>query len=76
MSVIVKRLKSSSMEIYVKGAPEVMPEICDPSSCKTIVFSWVYKGLLQSRLIMTICFLIILVTDSESSPLPGSPSKA
>ena len=32
MSVIVKRLKSSSMEIYVKGAPEVMPEICDPSS--------------------------------------------
>lgn len=32
MSVIVKRLKSSSMEIYVKGAPEVMPDICDPSS--------------------------------------------
>ena len=32
MSVIVKRLKSSSMEVYVKGAPEVMPEICDPSS--------------------------------------------
>ncbi|KAK1925519.1 putative cation transporting ATPase [Papiliotrema laurentii] len=32
MSVIVKRLKSSSMEIYVKGAPEVMPEICDPAS--------------------------------------------
>lgn len=34
MSVIVKRLKSSSMEIYVKGAPEVMTDICDPSSCK------------------------------------------
>jgi len=33
MSVIVKRLKSSSMEIYVKGAPEVMTEICDRSSC-------------------------------------------
>ncbi|KAF8200947.1 P-type ATPase [Pholiota molesta] len=32
MSVIVKRLKSSSMEIYVKGAPEVMAEICDKSS--------------------------------------------
>ncbi|KAF8326561.1 uncharacterized protein EI90DRAFT_3069674 [Cantharellus anzutake] len=30
MSVIVKRLKSTSMEIYVKGAPEVMSEICDP----------------------------------------------
>lgn len=33
MSVIVKRLKSTSMEIYVKGAPEVMGEICDPESC-------------------------------------------
>ncbi|KAF8161197.1 P-type ATPase [Crassisporium funariophilum] len=32
MSVIVKRLKSTSMEIYVKGAPEVMAEICDRSS--------------------------------------------
>lgn len=32
MSVIVKRLKGSSMEIYVKGAPEVMTEICDPDS--------------------------------------------
>ncbi|KAF9519133.1 hypothetical protein BS47DRAFT_1375107 [Hydnum rufescens UP504] len=32
MSVVVKRLKSSSMEIYVKGAPEVMSEICDPST--------------------------------------------
>jgi cation-transporting ATPase 13A3/4/5 len=34
MSVVVKRLKSNSMEIYVKGAPEVMPDICDPSSCE------------------------------------------
>ncbi|PIL34017.1 transporter [Ganoderma sinense ZZ0214-1] len=32
MSVIVKRLKSTSMEVYVKGAPEVMAEICDKSS--------------------------------------------
>ncbi|WVO12601.1 hypothetical protein L204_100206 [Cryptococcus depauperatus] len=32
MSVVVKRLKSSSMEIYVKGAPEVMADICDPLS--------------------------------------------
>ncbi|KIO30367.1 hypothetical protein M407DRAFT_69316 [Tulasnella calospora MUT 4182] len=32
MSVIVKRLKSTSMEIYVKGAPEVMVDICDPDS--------------------------------------------
>ncbi|TBU30250.1 P-type ATPase [Dichomitus squalens] len=32
MSVIVKRLKSTSMEVYVKGAPEVMAEICDKST--------------------------------------------
>ncbi|KAJ7647229.1 hypothetical protein FB45DRAFT_892809 [Roridomyces roridus] len=32
MSVIVKRLKSASMEIYVKGAPEVMVDICEPDS--------------------------------------------
>ena len=34
MSVIVKRLKSTSMEVYVKGAPEVMFDICDRDSCK------------------------------------------
>ncbi|KAL7416022.1 hypothetical protein BDY24DRAFT_337463 [Mrakia frigida] len=32
MSVVVKRLKSPSMEVYVKGAPEVMADICDPAS--------------------------------------------
>ncbi|KAF8726522.1 hypothetical protein AX14_007766 [Amanita brunnescens Koide BX004] len=32
MSVVVKRLKSNSMEIYVKGAPEVMVNICDRDS--------------------------------------------
>ncbi|KAL4080351.1 hypothetical protein V8B97DRAFT_2020959 [Scleroderma yunnanense] len=32
MSVVVKRLKSSSMEVYAKGAPEVMAEICERSS--------------------------------------------
>ncbi|THH06605.1 hypothetical protein EW145_g3970 [Phellinidium pouzarii] len=32
MSVVVKRLKSSSMEIYVKGAPEVMIDICEKDS--------------------------------------------
>lgn len=33
MSVVVKRLKSNSMEVYVKGAPEVMVDICDKDSC-------------------------------------------
>ena len=31
--MIVKRLRSTSMEIYVKGAPEVMADICDRDSC-------------------------------------------
>lgn len=35
MSVVVKRLKSTSMEIYVKGAPEVMGDICEEASCKS-----------------------------------------
>ncbi|PCH43850.1 Ca-transporting ATPase [Wolfiporia cocos MD-104 SS10] len=32
MSVIVKRLKSNSMEVYVKGAPEIMGDICEKDS--------------------------------------------
>lgn len=40
MSVVVKRLKSSSMEIYVKGAPEVMVDICDRDSCSSIPLLW------------------------------------
>ena len=32
MSVLVKKLKSKSVEVYVKGAPEVMTDICDPAS--------------------------------------------
>jgi len=33
MSVIVKRLKGNTMEVYVKGAPEVMGDICEKDSC-------------------------------------------
>lgn len=40
MSVIVKRLKATSMEVYVKGAPEIMPEICDPETCEQIFASF------------------------------------
>ena len=29
----MKRLKSSTMEVYVKGAPEVMVDICEKDSC-------------------------------------------
>ena len=34
MTVITKRLKSKSMEIYLKGAPEILKDVCDPESCK------------------------------------------
>ena len=32
MTVIVKRLKTNSMEVFCKGAPECMPDVCDPST--------------------------------------------
>lgn len=38
MSVVIKRLKSSSMEIYAKGAPEVMGEICNKESCTLAIY--------------------------------------
>lgn len=34
MSVIVRRLAKPCMEVFVKGAPEVMADICTPESCK------------------------------------------
>lgn len=34
MSVLVKKLKSQTIEAYVKGAPEVMLDICDKSTCR------------------------------------------
>ena len=42
MSVVVKRLKSTSMEVYVKGAPEVMAEICDKDSCKPFTLTLLF----------------------------------
>ncbi len=34
MSVIVRKLASPTMEVFVKGAPEVMKDICTPDSSK------------------------------------------
>ncbi|KAF7315568.1 Cation-transporting ATPase [Mycena indigotica] len=61
MSVVVKRLKSSSMEIYVKGAPEVMTEICDPES----------REFLQSLKTMMTSYHTTPNADTESSQLQG-----
>ena len=36
MAVMVKKLKSKSVEVYVKGAPEVMTDICDKNTCKLL----------------------------------------
>ena len=32
--MIVKRFKAQGADIYVKGAPECMPDICIAESCK------------------------------------------
>ncbi|KAK7208376.1 P-type ATPase-like protein [Myxozyma melibiosi] len=32
MSVVVKRYRDSDMQVYVKGAPEILPQICNPDS--------------------------------------------
>lgn len=34
MSVIVRRLGSPTFEVFVKGAPEVMTDICRPETCE------------------------------------------
>lgn len=36
MSVIVRQLANTYMEVFVKGAPEVMMDICTPESSKLI----------------------------------------
>jgi magnesium-transporting ATPase (P-type) len=65
MSVIVKRLKSTSMEIYVKGAPEVMPDICDPASCElNYTYSENEAYAEQSQTITKTCCLITREMDS------------
>lgn len=67
MSVIVKRLKSSSMEIYVKGAPEVMTDICEKDSCTPSPIRCDYLCSLISQFlpIMRICYRTIRKMASE-----------
>ncbi|KAI8989576.1 hypothetical protein BDB01DRAFT_782373 [Pilobolus umbonatus] len=43
MSVIVRRLASPTMEIFVKGAPEVMKDICTPESMPEDYHERLYK---------------------------------
>lgn len=35
MSVIVKKSGTKELHVYVKGAPEIMPDICQKSTCNT-----------------------------------------
>jgi magnesium-transporting ATPase (P-type) len=69
MSVVVKRLKSTSMEIYVKGAPEVMVDICNRDSCvynsSVMALSCMMTPLKFLR-IMTICYRTTRNVDTES----------
>lgn len=51
MSVIVRKLASPTMEVFVKGAPEVMKDICTPESSKGSFF-----------LFIALCIFITLLT--------------
>ena len=33
MSVIVRKSGMKNLQVYVKGAPEIMPDICQQSTC-------------------------------------------
>lgn len=48
MSVIAKRLQSNNMEVYLKGAPEVMSDVCKaesfPDNYEEILASYTHRG--------------------------------
>lgn len=48
MSVITKRFQSNSMEVYLKGAPEIMRDVCKPDSFPTnyeeVLASYTHDG--------------------------------
>ena len=35
MSVIVQKSGIKNLQVYVKGAPEIMPDICQQSTCNS-----------------------------------------
>jgi cation-transporting P-type ATPase 13A2 len=36
MSVIVQKNGTRNLQVYVKGAPEIMPDICQQSTCNPL----------------------------------------
>ncbi|CCG84260.1 protein of unknown function [Taphrina deformans PYCC 5710] len=48
MSVIAKRLESSDMQVYLKGAPEIMSEVCRadsfPENYEEVLASYTHRG--------------------------------
>lgn len=48
MSVVVKRYRDSDMQVYVKGAPEVLPQICNadsfPDDYEQTLESYTHRG--------------------------------
>jgi cation-transporting ATPase 13A3/4/5 len=53
MSVLVKKLKSNSVEAYVKGAPEVMVDICDKSTRELPLFASINCSSLTPTLLVS-----------------------
>ena len=75
MSVVVKRLKSTSMEIYVKGAPEVMAEICEKDSCKSSLLS-LFEDLILHFLGYTARFPELAKCDKRKRSVESQNTKA
>jgi hypothetical protein len=65
----VRQFGDKSGDIYVKGAPEAMREICRPESCKFLYISITTTPLLtvsQSRMITRSVLHSILIKDTVS----------
>lgn len=60
MSVIVRRLADPSMEIFVKGAPEVMADICRPETCK-------FWALQRLKMLLLISSVLLVPEDYQQT---------
>ncbi|EIE82808.1 hypothetical protein RO3G_07513 [Rhizopus delemar RA 99-880] len=64
MSVIVRKLASPTMEVFVKGAPEVMKDICLPESIPEDYEQRLYKNEVETNLV----FLGFIVFENKLKP--------
>ncbi|KAI7905260.1 uncharacterized protein BX663DRAFT_430318 [Cokeromyces recurvatus] len=65
MSVIVRRLASPTMEVFVKGAPEVMKDICIPNSIPEDYQERLYK---YTHFECNLTFLGFIIFENKLKP--------